>query len=129
MSTTPFQIELPNSKAVITFRSAVYRDKSEVYKNYDKETGVPPEDLIAIRCIVAIDGESTPTNIDPVTLIGQMSLNDFFYYFDIFSALNFSDMEKRESAKETAKKLLSGESLIGTQKKSAHSQPTGKSVS
>jgi len=129
MSTTPFQIELPNSKAVITFRSAVYRDKSEVYKNYDKETGVPAEDMIAIRCIEAIDGEPTPANIDPVTLIGQMNLNDFFYYFDIFSALNFSDMEKRETAKEAAKKLLSGESLVGTQKKSAPSQPTGKSAS
>jgi hypothetical protein len=84
--------------------------------------------MIAIRCIEAIDGEPTPTNIDPVTLIGQMNLNDFFYYFDIFSALNFSDMEKRETAKEAAKKLLSGESLVGTQKKSPVTAPIGKSA-
>ena len=114
---TVFEIELPHSKSIIKFRHPRYEDKSEVYKVYNKEDGVPAEDFMAVLCILAIDGTSVSPNVHPNTLIGQMLLDDWFYYFGIWSELCLETIEKREQRRDIAKKLLNGESVIGTQKK------------
>lgn len=128
MNTNNFQIDLPASKVVINFRSPVFSDRCKVLKNYERESGYTPEDAIAIMCIDTIGGKSVPKDIEPQDLLGTMALQDYNYYFDVFSAMFFSDLKKRESAQDIAKKLLSGESIVGTQKSAPATASTGKSA-
>lgn len=126
MTTNNFQIPLPTSKSVINFRTPVFNDRCEVLKSYERESGYTPEDAIAIKCIDTIDSRPVPKDTDPQTFMGQMQLQDYNYYFDVFSAMFFSDLKKRESAQDVAKKLLSGEDIVGTQKNAPATVPTGK---
>ena len=128
MATSSFQLQLPSSQVVLTFRTPLVQDRCKVLKNYERETGFTPEDVIALLCVDKIGSEKVDASVDPVATFGLMELNDYNYFFDVFSAMFFSDMEKRNSAKDVAKKLLSGESIVGTPKKSQAMTTSGKSV-
>ena len=128
-NTNSFNIELPSSGYAINFRTPVWRDRSKVLKHYEgKEAGYMAEDAIAILCIESINGERVDPDLDPETFLGSMELSDYNYYFDIFSAMFFSDLKKRESAQDVAKKLLSGEPIVGTRKNAPATVSAGKSV-
>jgi hypothetical protein len=128
MLTNNFQVQLPFSKFVINFRSPVFNDRCTVLKSYERETGYTPEDAIAIMCIDTINSNPVPKDTDPQSFMGQMALQDYNHYFDVFSAMFFSDLKKRESAQDIAKKLLSGEDIVGTQKNAPATIPTGKNA-
>lgn len=116
MANSSFSLTLPSSEATLTFRTPLVQDRCRVLKNYERETGFTPEDVIALLCVERINGEKVDGSADPLATFGIMELNDYNYYFDVFSTMFFSDLERRNSAKEVAKKLLSGESITTPKK-------------
>lgn len=125
MATSSFQLTLPSSEFPITFRTPTGKDQRISLAKHDREKGLVAEFIIAIRCIESINGHSINPE-DYVETFDALELEDINYFFDVFAAMFLGDAEKREAAKEVAKKLLSGESIVGTPKKSAATVRTTK---
>jgi hypothetical protein len=124
MATSSFPLTL-TSELPITFRTPTGKDQRLSFANYDKTVGVPPEHIVALRCIEVINGYKLNSE-NYVETYDAMELEDFNYYFDVFAAMFLSDLDKRETAKDIAKKLLNGESIVGTPKKSPATVAIGK---
>jgi len=125
MTTTSFPLTLPSSEFPIKFRMPKGKDQCFSLANQDREKGLPAEFVLAVRCIESINGYE----IDPedyVQTFHNLDLPDINHYFDVFAAMFLGDIEKRETAKDIAKKLLNGESIVGTPKKSPATVGTGK---
>lgn len=125
MATSSFDLILPSSQFPIKFRTPTGKDQRISLSKHDREKGLVAEFIIAIRCIESINGHSINPE-DYVETFDVLELEDINYYFDVFAAMFLGDAEKREAAKEVAKKLLSGESIVGTPKKSAATVGIGK---
>jgi hypothetical protein len=123
--TTSFPLTLPSSEFPIKFRMPTGKDQCFSLANQDREKGLIAEYILAVRCIESVNGyEINPD--DYVQTFHALALPDINYYFDVFAAMFLGDAEKRETAKDMAKKLLNGESIVGTQKKSPATVAIGK---
>ena len=124
---TTSQLELPVSKAILTFRAPSGKDQRLAFAQYDKATGMLPELIIAIKCLEKVNQNKVDPE-DYIETYDYMELRDSSYYFDVFAAMFLDDQEKRDKAKEDAKKLLNGESIVGTQKSAPATVATGKNA-
>ena len=125
MATSSFSLTLPSSEYKISFRSPTGKDQRLALSKHDRENGLVAEFIIAMRCLEEVNG----VKLDPeeyVENFDALEYADFNYYFDVFAFMFLRDEEKRDLAKDVAKKLLNGESIVGTPKKSAVTAPTGK---
>lgn len=125
MATSSFDLTLPSSGLPIKFRTPTGKDQRISLSKHDREKGLVAEFIIAVRCIETINGHNVSPE-DYVETFDALELEDINYYFDVFAAMFLGDAEKREAAKEVAKKLLSGQSIVGTQKKSPATVGTGR---
>lgn len=123
--TTSFPLTLPVSEFPIKFRMPTGKDQCFSLANQDREKGLIAEFILAVRCIESINGHEINPE-DYVQTFHALALPDINHYFDVFAAMFLGDAEKRETAKDIAKKLLSGQSIVGTQKKSPATVVTGK---
>jgi hypothetical protein len=105
-------IELPRSKDKFTFRAPTVEDRREMLKTYQgKELGLGPEDVLAIRCIEAINNRPVEevgfdVSGDPYSFMNDYPMYDLSYYVELFAVLYLIDEEGRRLAAETAKELM-----------------------
>ena len=112
-------INLP-SGLQISFRAPKVIDRRQILKEFNREDGLTPEDLLALVCLENVDSKAVnswdnPTN--PVDLIDDWTLKDQQYYLEVFASLFFLDEDERGEASKLAKKLMSGGDTETTQAK------------
>lgn len=126
---TSFDLTLPSGLA-IKFRAPNFIDRRNILKNMDKNGGYTSEDLLSVNCLQMVNGKPFDPNaydvIDPIGVMHQWPLSDYMYYLEVFFNMFMLDDEARREASNVAKKLLNGESIVTTEKKSQGTQRTGK---
>ena len=104
------ELELP-SGLIITFRAPKIKDRRLVLKEFDRDEGLTPEDILSLYCLEKVDGKPLAKGWDaqtPLEVIDDWSLKDQQYYLEVFGNLYFLDDKGKEAASEMAKKLMSG---------------------
>lgn len=128
MVSSLFPLELPRSKATIEFKSPTFGDRTSILKEYDRSWGYTAEDALAISCVQKINGQSVKDNSGTLDFFGQCPNYDYMYYIEVFFNMFMLDEDARKDAASVAKKILNGESITSTQKKSPATQHTGKVI-
>ena len=88
-----------------------FHDRMEAVKEFRSvkdEVGYSVEELMAAKCISAIDGNVVDTGmlLDPVLLIADWPNADVQYYIEWFMTLFFLDDKIRDKATQEAKKIM-----------------------
>ena len=125
---TLFSIELPRSKVVIQFKSPTFGDRTRILKEYDRSLGYTAEDALAISCVTKINGESINDAAGTLSFFHNCPNYDYMYYIEVFFNMFMLDEDARKEAASNAKKILSGEDIVSTKKKSLVTQSSGKVV-
>lgn len=91
-----------------------FHDRMEAVKEYRSvkdEVGYSVEELMAAKCISAIDENVIDTTLmlDPVLLIAEWPNADVQYYIEWFMTLFFLDDKIRDKATQEAKKIMVGQ--------------------
>jgi hypothetical protein len=119
-----FNLNLPSGKAIV-FRAPTFVDRRNILKEYNRNDGYLPEDLLAAKCIVQIDGTQVEDawDVDVISLLDTWSLLDQAFYMEVFMNMFNLDDKAKTAAAEEAKKLM-GASMNGTSKSGKASKLT-----
>jgi hypothetical protein len=102
-------ITLPKGQFEVSFKPPLVYDRREMIKHYNKECGLLPEEVLAIRCIVNINGrvlDSDAYDYEPDGITDDWCVEDQQYFMEVFSTLYLIDDKGREKAQAEAKKLM-----------------------
>jgi len=105
-----FSCKLP-SGIDISVNPPSFQDRMEAVKEFRSvkdEVGYTVEELMAAKCIVAVNGNVVDTRmmLDPVLLVAEWPNADVQYYIEWFMTLFFLDDKIRDKATNEAKKIM-----------------------
>lgn len=110
-----FNCKLP-SGAELAVNPPSFQDRMEAVKEFrgvKDEVGYSVEELMAAKCIAAVDGNVVDTNmmLDPVLLLADFPNADVQYYIEWFMTLFFLDDKIKDRATNEAKKIMTAQQM------------------
>lgn len=103
-----FECVLPSTKK-ITFRAPSFVDRRNILRQFERNDGYMPEDLLAAKCLTHVDDrivEEDWATLDPISIFDSWDLRDQQYYLEVFMNMFSLDEKAKNAAQETAKKLM-----------------------
>lgn len=115
-----FEAVLPSTKKV-TFRAPTFVDRRNILRQFERNDGYMPEDLLAAKCLTHVNDrvvEEDWANLDPISIFDSWDLRDQQFYLEVFMNMFSLDEKAKNAAQETAKKLM-GSTVAPTSPKAA----------
>lgn len=102
-----FELKLP-SGADIKFSAPSFNDRRLMLKNYDRNEGYLPEDLLAAKCLTQYKGVPVQEEwaMEVIHRFDGWSLKDQAFYLEVFMNMFSLDEKAKNAAAEEAKKLM-----------------------
>ena len=116
-----FEIVLPSTKK-LTFRAPTFVDRRNILRQFERNDGYMPEDLLAAKCLTHVDNhvvEEDWANLDPISIFDSWDLRDQQFYLEVFMNMFSLDEKAKNAAQETAKKLMGAPAVAPTPSKAA----------
>lgn len=113
-----FDLNLPTGKKIV-FRAPSFADRRNILRQFERNDGYMPEDLLAAKCLTHENGQPIQeewATLDPIAIFDSWDLKDQQFYLEVFMNMFSLDEKAKNAAQETAKKLMGGTPVAPTPK-------------